>query len=91
MLATWEMRTHRCHLVATRSMQHTPDRLIRHAIITCDVTERFPLLDTLDHSCPCRGRDLEAEDQLRFEGGKTETPAPDGRGQMQKDHLAVKK
>ena len=26
----------------------------------CDVTERVSLLDTLEHGCPCRGRDLPA-------------------------------
>ncbi len=59
-LATWVIRVHTSHLAATRGTQHTPDLLIRHAVITRDVTERFPLLDTLEHSRPCRGRDLPA-------------------------------
>ena len=54
-LATWVIRVHTSHLAATRGTQHTPDLLIRHAVITRDVTERFPLLDTLEHGFPCRG------------------------------------
>jgi hypothetical protein len=38
--------------------QHTSGRLIRHAVITGDVTERFPLLDTLEYGNPSRGWDL---------------------------------
>jgi hypothetical protein len=53
------IRAHTSHL-ATSGTQHTPDRLIRHAVIPRDVTERFPLLDTLEHGLPCRGRDLPA-------------------------------
>src|SRR5579859_5498895 len=52
------------HLPATSGPQHTPDRLIRHAVITRNVTERFSLLDTLEHGCPGRGRDLPA--RIRF-------------------------
>jgi hypothetical protein len=61
------IRAHTSHLAATRGTQHTPNRLIRHAVIPRDVTERFPLLDTLEHGCPCRGRDLPARirDSLR--------------------------
>src|SRR5260370_39659864 len=58
-LATWVIRAHTSHL-ATSGTQYTPDRLIRYAVITRDVTERFPLLDPLEHGCPCRGRDLPA-------------------------------
>jgi hypothetical protein len=46
--------------VATCGPQYTADRLIRHAALTSDVTERFPLLDTLEHGSPLRGRDLPA-------------------------------
>ena len=53
-------RAHPSHLAATRGTQHSPDRLIRHTIIGGDVTERFPLLDTLEHGSPCRGWDLPA-------------------------------
>ena len=53
-------RAHLSHLAATRGTQHSPDRLIRHTVITGDVTERFSLLDPLEHGCPCRGRDLPA-------------------------------
>ncbi len=60
LLAMWVIRAHTSHLAATRGTQHTPDRLIRHAVIPRDVSERFPLLDTLDHGFPCRGRDLPA-------------------------------
>jgi hypothetical protein len=56
----WVIRTHTSHLAATRGTQHTPDRLIRHAVIPRYVSERFPLLDTLEHGFPCRGRDLPA-------------------------------
>jgi len=41
-------------------MEYTTDCLIGHAIITRDVTERFSLLDTLQHGSPFRGRDLPA-------------------------------
>ncbi len=51
---------HTSHLPATSGSQHTPDRLIGHAVIARDVTERFSLLDTLEHGCPFRGRDLPA-------------------------------
>jgi hypothetical protein len=52
---------HTSHLASTRcSTQHPPDRLIGHAVSTRDVTERFPLLDPLQHGCPCRGWDLPA-------------------------------
>jgi hypothetical protein len=47
------IRAHTSHSVAMGGTQDTPDRLIGHAIITCDVTQRFPLLDTLEHGCPC--------------------------------------
>ncbi len=60
LLARWVIRAHTSHLAATRGTQHTPDRLIGHAVITRDVTERFPLLDPLEHGCPCRGRDFPA-------------------------------
>ncbi len=60
MLATWVLHAHTSHLAAMRGTQHTPDRLIRHAVITRDVTERFPMLDPLEHGSPCRGRDLPA-------------------------------
>ncbi len=60
LLAMWIIRAHTSHLAATRSTQHSPDRLIRHAVITRDVTERFSLLDTLEHGSPFRGRDLPA-------------------------------
>jgi hypothetical protein len=59
-LSAWVIRVHTSHLAATRGTKYTPDRLIRHAVITGDVTERFPLRDTLEHGCPCRGRDLPA-------------------------------
>jgi len=59
-LATWVIRTHPSHSAATRGTKYTPDRFIRHAVITRDVTERFPLLDPLEHGFPCRGRDLPA-------------------------------
>jgi hypothetical protein len=51
---------HTSHLAATSSTQHSPDRLIRHAVIMRDVTERFPLLDPLEHGFPFRGSDLPA-------------------------------
>ena len=53
-------RAHLSHLAATRGTQHTPDRLIRHAVIPGDVTQGFSLLDTLEHGSPFRGRDLPA-------------------------------
>jgi hypothetical protein len=62
--ATWVICAHTSHLAATRGTQYTPDRLRRHAVITRDVTERFPLLDPLEHGCPGRGRDLPA--RIRF-------------------------
>ena len=60
LLTRWVIRAHTSHLVATCGPQHSPDRLIRHAALTGDVTERFPLLDTLEHGFPGRGRDLPA-------------------------------
>jgi hypothetical protein len=72
---------HTSHLPAPSGTQHPTDRLIGHAIITRDVTERFPLLDPLEHSFPYRGRDLEAEDQVQLEGGQAETEASDCQGQ----------
>jgi hypothetical protein len=60
LLAKWVIRAHISHGATTRGTQDTPDRLIRHGVITRDVTQRFPLLDTLEHGCPCRGRDLPA-------------------------------
>jgi hypothetical protein len=60
LLAIWLIRAHTLHLVATRRTQYPPDSLIRHTVITGDVTERFPLLDSLEHGSPCRGRDLPA-------------------------------
>jgi hypothetical protein len=54
------IRAHTSHLAATRGTQHSPNHLIRYAVIMRNVTERFPLLDPLEHSCPCRGRDLPA-------------------------------
>ncbi len=48
------------HIPLSGDAQHSPDRLIRHAVITGDVTERFPLLDPLEHGSPLRGRDLPA-------------------------------
>ena len=59
-----EIRAHTSLLAATRGPQYTPDRLIRHTVITSDVTERFPLLDPLEHGCPCRGWNLPA--RIRF-------------------------
>ncbi len=59
-LATWVIRVSTSLLVATHGTQYTSDRLIGHAVITRDATERFPLLDTLEHGFPCRGRDLPA-------------------------------
>jgi hypothetical protein len=43
-----------------RGTHYPPDRLIGHAVITGDVTQRFSLLDTLKHGSPCRERDLPA-------------------------------
>jgi hypothetical protein len=57
-LATRLTCAHTSHLAATSGTQHTADRLIRHAVISRDVTERFSLLDTPKHGFPCRGRDL---------------------------------
>jgi hypothetical protein len=54
------IRAHTLHLVVTRRTQYPPDSLIRHTVITGDVTERFPLLDSLEHGFPCRGRDFPA-------------------------------
>ncbi len=60
LLTTWLIRADMSHLAATSSTQHPPNRLIRHTVITSDVTERFPLLDPLEHCSPFRGRDLPA-------------------------------
>src|SRR5205814_6993759 len=54
MLAKWVLLAHTPYSEAMRGTQHSPDRLIRHPIITGDVTERFPLLDSLEHGCPYR-------------------------------------
>src|SRR5258708_35014589 len=59
-LARRVLHAHTCHLATTRGTKYTPDRLIRHAVFTGDVTERFPLLDTLEHGSPCPGWDLTA-------------------------------
>jgi hypothetical protein len=60
LVAMWVIRAHTSHLAATSNTQHSPDRFIRHAVIKRDVTQRFSLLDTLEHGAPCRGRDLPA-------------------------------
>ena len=44
---------HMSQLAATCGLQHPPDRLIGHAVIMRDVTERVSLLDTLEHGSPC--------------------------------------
>jgi hypothetical protein len=72
---------HTSHLAATSGTQHPPDRLIGHARSHGHLSQWFPLFNTLDYGCPGRRRDLEAEDQLRHEGGQTETKASDGQGQ----------
>jgi len=56
LLARWVIRAHMSHLVTTSSTQHTPDRLIRYAVITGDVTDRFPLLDTKYYGRPFSNR-----------------------------------
>jgi hypothetical protein len=54
------IRAHISHLAATRGTEYTTDCLIGHAVITRDITKRFPLLDTPEHGCPFRRRDLPA-------------------------------
>ena len=90
-LATWVIRALTSHLAATRGKQHPPDRLIRHAVFMRDVTERFSLLDTLEHDCPCRGRDLPARIRSGVRGGQAEIKASDGQGQRRTDQLVVRK
>jgi hypothetical protein len=58
--ASCMIRAHTSDLAATRSTQHSLDRLIGHAVLTRDVTERFSLLDPLEHDCPRGGWDLPA-------------------------------
>src|SRR6266516_5647901 len=60
LLATWVLRAHTSHLALTRGTQHPPDCFIGHAVITRNVTERFPLLNPLEHGSPFRGRDFPA-------------------------------
>lgn len=43
---------HTHHLAATSSTQHTPDRLIGHAVIMGNLPQCFPLLNTLEHGSP---------------------------------------
>jgi len=78
-----DTRTHTSHLQATRSTQHSPDRFIRHALIPRDVTERFSLLDSLEHGCPFRGRDLPARIRygLRVERQSHQQRMVKGRGE----------
>ena len=45
------------------------------------VSERFNLLDRLEHGSPFRGGDLEAEARGQLEGGQAEIRAADGQGQ----------
>jgi len=63
-------------------MEHSPDRLIGH-VITGEVTERFPLLDPLEHGCPGRGRDLPARsrDNLRVARQRYQQRMVKGRGE----------
>src|SRR5258708_40081958 len=77
-------RTHTSHLAATRSTQHSPDRFIRHAVIPRDVTERFSLLDTLEHGGPCRGRDLPARIRDGLRVGKVSHQHRSGKGSSQR-------
>jgi len=57
-LAMWVIRAHTSQLAATSRPQYTPDRLIGHAVITCDLSQRFTLLDPLQQGRPFRVRDL---------------------------------
>ncbi|HEX6477761.1 MAG TPA: hypothetical protein VF043_02870 [Ktedonobacteraceae bacterium] len=59
-LGPWPAHAHTRHLAATRGTQHSSDCFIGHAVITRNVTQRFPLLDPLEHGCPRGGRDLPA-------------------------------
>ncbi len=83
LLATWVIRAHMFHLAATRGPQHTPNRLIRHTVITRDVTEWFSLLGPLEHSRPCRGRDLPARirDGVRVTRHRQKPRMVKGRGE----------
>jgi hypothetical protein len=71
------------HLAATCSTQHSSDSFIRHAVIIRDVTERFSLLDTLQHGSPFRGRDLPARIRysLRVAGQRQKPRMVKGRGE----------
>ncbi len=83
MQAIYVTRTHTSHLATTRSTQHSPDRFIRHALIPRDVTERFSLLDSLEHGCPFRGRNLPARIRygLRVERQSYQQRMVKGRGE----------
>ncbi len=83
LLTTWVIRAHTYHLAATRGTQHTPNRFIRHAVITGNLSQWFPLLDTLEHSRPCRGRDLPARirDGLRVARLRQKPRMVKGRGE----------
>ena len=59
-LATWMLRAHTSHLTATHSLQHSPDGLIRHAVIMGNLSQWFSLFNTLEHGSPLRRRDLPA-------------------------------
>ena len=51
-LARWLIHAHTSHLAVTRSTQHPSDRLIGHAVSTRDLSQRFTLLDPLQHGQP---------------------------------------
>jgi len=44
------------HLPATSGPQHTPDRLIRDAIIPCNFSERFALFNAMKNGRPFSNR-----------------------------------
>jgi hypothetical protein len=74
---------HTSHLPAPSGTQHTPDRLIRHAVITGNLSKWLSLLDPLEHGFPCRGRDLPARirDGLRVARQRQKTRMVKDRGE----------
>jgi len=82
-LATGVIRAHTSHLAATRGVKYPPDCLIRHAVITSDVPEGFPLIDPLEDGRPGRGRDLPARvrDGLRVARQRQKPRMVKGRGE----------
>ena len=87
--ATLVIRFARPSFSTTRGTQHTPDRLIGHAVIYERPVVLFPLSQHAGPRFPIARAGSSSEDQVQLEGGQAEPKASDGQGQRRKDHLGV--